>query len=571
MNIIGTVTPKTDVSSLISALFADASRHLHCGMNQDCEYLLQRYNAEGDKFLYTVLPLLGKAVEKSLITECNVCIPEGFALFGHSKLPRFLHTPFSRVYHEDGSLRLKTEMDCKSVEVIRQITLFWSKVHSTAKEDWSSVIEDFRTRITTKPDIKRHPALGYARKFLRILFSELSPEFRAIRDFQTEPWGRHGPGAVAHGERGNDKWFLESVSGFPSNLYDVNQRIKLDRIPNTSSLASRMILVPKDFRGPRIICAEPKECQFGQQGLKDVLYRYLENHYLTRDHICFSDVSRNRQACFDNNLSTIDLKDASDRLSLAAVRLLFPKHMCRLLTQYRSRRCSINGEETTYAAFATMGSALCFPVQTVAFLAICKGVQWYWNSKLSRSHYVDPRIFVFGDDIICDTAMAPHVMEALEALGLMVNRDKTSLGTTVKESCGEWVLNGISQVIVKPKTICVDSTEAYLAVRQNILNLREKGWFAAAQVFVDTISPIIAAIPRRYNRKYQRLEWRCPVLIEDGQTGELRAEYALYNYFTHIESVNIMHKQSRSTMPFLHGALVRAKRRWQAEDPSLIF
>jgi len=252
--------------------------------------------------------------------------------------------------------------------------------------------------------------------------------------------------------------------------------------------------------------------------------------------------------------------------------------MFKLLTMYRARRCSIDGDEFSYTAFATMGSALCFPVQTVIFLSICKGVQWYWNCVLSRSRpghskearRVNPKIFVFGDDIICDTAIAPHVVDALEALGLKVNRDKTSLGTTVKESCGEWVINGVSQVIVKPKVIGVDCAEAYLAVRQNIQNLRDKGWFAAAEAFVDMISPIIAAIPRRYNRKYQRMEYRSPTLIMEGETGELRAEYALYNYFTHIESVDVMQKQRSSMMPFLHGALVRAKRRWQAEDPSLI-
>lgn len=106
-----------------------------------------------------------------------------------------------------------------------------------------------------------------------------------------------------------------------------------------------------------------------------------------------------------------------------------------------------------------MGSALCFPVQTIVYTAvnILAAYLWWRGSsdepindliarlpfeRLFQKEYIGssqrlhaPR--VYGDDIICDARVTSIVIELLHLLGFQVNTEKSFVGDhPYRESCG---------------------------------------------------------------------------------------------------------------------------------------
>lgn len=82
--------------------------------------------------------------------------------------------------------------------------------------------------------------------------------------------------------------------------------------------------------------------------------------------------------------------------------------------------------------FSSMGNGFTFELETVIFLACCLAV-----AKLEGHDYepgVD--IFVYGDDILVPTEIAPTVISALQWLGHKPNQRKTFLTGHFRESCG---------------------------------------------------------------------------------------------------------------------------------------
>lgn len=89
--------------------------------------------------------------------------------------------------------------------------------------------------------------------------------------------------------------------------------------------------------------------------------------------------------------------------------------------------------------FAAMGSALCFPVESLCFYIVCTA------AMLSRRGHrptkenlrsLQGRLYVYGDDIIVHKDEVATVIEFLEALGLKVNSDKSFWTGKFRESCG---------------------------------------------------------------------------------------------------------------------------------------
>jgi hypothetical protein len=578
---IETLTPSTDVSSLVQSLFADARRLTGLGLLSDESYVLSRLNLEGDKFALTILPKLGRAVETSFIRCEPLATPVGLALYGKTRLPRFLFPLMQKCFSEEG--RPLSNPDLISLEVIRQITLFFSKVNSGSLGDVSGPISEFLDRVKScKPVRLNVPELIRARQLCHQIFSN-----KCLDEWQLSPWGHHGPGAVSEGECGVEKWQFTEYPGLDASLFDLSVGENMIQYSADKPVA-RVLAVPKDFRGPRIICAEPKECMFGQQGLKEIMYNLLQSHYLTRNSIDFEDVSRNRAACFQKKYATLDLKDASDRLSIGLVRFLFPRKVFQLLTQYRSRALRWNDRNYSYRAFATMGSALCFPVQTLVFFTIVKATQQMFNRVSSPAKMIRSKIFVFGDDIICDMRIAPRVIEVLELAGLKVNLDKTPTATSiVRESCGEWVVGSTSQIIVKPKTISSQTLAGQIALAETSRLLNDRSWFATAISCAELGRCGTQPYPTRWNRELQRKEELRPVLVATGRKVSLQGVPGLYNWYTQprpdggrtglpgmlqpwdedrreqvVPFMGLRDGNGKKPTLFLNRALVRAKKRW---------
>jgi hypothetical protein len=135
--------------------------------------------------------------------------------------------------------------------------------------------------------------------------------------------------------------------------------------------------------------------------------------------------------------ATLDLKDASDLLSLDLVRALFPDNWVEALEACRSGSTKLpNGRIVTMTKHAPMGSAVCFPV-----MALC-----IWSIVTNAIHLVSGTyepVYVYGDDIIVPSEYRDIAQKALTVVGLKVNHAKSYSRGPFRESCGKEYVDGI--------------------------------------------------------------------------------------------------------------------------------
>jgi hypothetical protein len=284
----------------------------------------------------------------------------------------------------------------------------------------------------------------------------------------------HGSGATACHTPNHDKWHklryyqqLDQVFDYSSYFYFSATHLadEFEKLEASEAKApeARVCLVPKDSRGPRVISCEPAELMYIQQGLMRLLYSRIETHPLTAGFVNFTDQSINRELAhvgsITNLLATIDMKDASDRVSLDLVERVFPPDWVQCLRACRSESTRLpDGRIVKLNKFAPMGSSCCFPVEALVFWACAQATLRLWYLRLigggnktlffdthkgelrtrhtSARDRVERPTFVYGDDIICSSLDAEVVMEGLQAVGLLVNRSKSYVRGKFRESCG---------------------------------------------------------------------------------------------------------------------------------------
>lgn len=202
--------------------------------------------------------------------------------------------------------------------------------------------------------------------------------------------------------------------------------------------------------------------QFIQQGLNIVLRDSIERSLILRNCLALTDQSKNQQLALEgsqyDNWATIDLKSASDLLSVSLVEAVFRHNGLFLdhMMDCRSRYIACPGYtgpkgngvtlKQGLAKFAGMGNALTFPVQSICFAITCiaaildqKGIKPnYWNVRRASR-----LIRVYGDDIIVDTRYAHQCVNWLQSVGLQVNVKKSFLRGNFKESCGVDAWRGV--------------------------------------------------------------------------------------------------------------------------------
>jgi hypothetical protein len=498
-------------------------------LDRDFSYLVKRYDREGMIFLTITLSKLGREFDSALINGAFE-LPLGWRKKKGTQLPQLFYTLFGKVFNDDGKLRASSSESIPAAFLLRQVLSFWSKLESNNLEETSLVKDEFLIRITKPRELPDtinpvSDVICEAKRLLSLLFDASHPLCHELTRFRKNPWGRHGPGAVANREKAVDKWNFIKYPAIPSTL--LSWRDGVQEFPTThDEPSSRVICVPKDFRGPRVICIEPKEYQFAQQGLMDLLYELCSKHYLTRRSINFFDVSESRNLCFDYRYATIDLKDASDNLSLSLVKTLLPKWIYRTVIRYRTPL--VDGTRST--CFATMGSALCFPIQTIVFWALAKATITCRGS-VGTSFRAPNKVRVFGDDIIVPNSLALNVVRTLTACGMVVNHHKTCISSRVRESCGEWVFDRVSIRIIRLRNHRISSIVDW----NRLIDYADE----AEKLYLPCLSRLFRSyafwlyLPRkRWGIRFQRAEVRVPVLI--GRNSQQVAGYAgLYAWHVH--------------------------------------
>lgn len=467
---------------LTECVVRDVAKIVEVDLSRDLLTINKRVASEGVSFLSKTLPNLAKALEKGLETG-TFTSPTSFARKRYGRvataLPAFLLGLLNRVFDEkSGDLLQKA--DPASVWGVRQICYLVYKYQLPFTEEQNSeacsgvVLTDASlpeyAHFKKMTHGRRGLLLWEARKLMLNLFSGFdildiiprngagasnSPlvnrqsdkyEFvRALPD-DTErcyPLRDYFSPSLACGRgQGRNALYLSAAGKASTDLpYFRGSRSRCDRI-------THIVPVPKDIRGPRIIGKENPELQALQQGQRMALQNLCETHPLTRGHINFSDQGVNArlalQASIDQKMATLDMKDASDRVSVGLVQALFPSDIFEALMATRSTHAlvPVNGTKILIRLkkFSPMGSGVCFPVESIVFWAL--SVAALIVCGVSRADALR-NVYVYGDDTIVPTAYATQVIKLLTQMHLRYNKGKCYIAGNFRESCGTDAFKGV--------------------------------------------------------------------------------------------------------------------------------
>jgi hypothetical protein len=581
-----------EVVNIIAALLRDFHKRHGVVFNErslrlTTNVVKRRVLMEGTSFLTKTLPKLGKAFDKALALESPLNASSlGFATEPGVKTPKFLGEFFKRVLDHDGQ---PLPLPCiASIKVLRDIlfVLYKYELPYTDKQEEEVISKFVRTEedlSTISSSLKTIEACldkshtNRRRRFdssstanvareARILLSNLfgsSCKLGACFDPQNIV-PSHGPGVVATKQRLWDKFEFTNVSGRITSMYPLDafyfasvghicDRQDAFNCISDKDLPARVLLVPKDSRGPRLISCEPVDFQWIQQGLGRAIVDWVENHPITKWNVFFTNQQPNQFGALlgsqAGNYSTLDLNEASDRVSVDLVRLLFPPHIYEYLAACRSLSTELpDGRILKLMKFAPMGSSLCFPVLALTIWAILS----------AGAPGADTRegILVYGDDVIVPTAYAEKAMELLESFGLKINRDKSCTKGLFRESCGTDAYKGTNVTPVRIRTIWSSSRrpDVYTSWIAYANSFYDRQYYETYDLIVGELIRIYGPIPeksqgltcpslnavpfgmrplrRRLNKSFQRLEYRCWDVKSPGLTKTIDGWLMLLRYFT---------------------------------------
>ena len=438
---------------------------------RDQKTATDRFEHEGLSFLTITLPKFAKDLQKGL--ERGSVDHDLFSGFHFaSGLPRFLGGFLDLVFDRNTGV-LRPNPSDEAIFAIRQACLFLAKVEVPCSD--ARIQRAFDDYVTCESEVREAETNWSEDDYLtfrRISFLLFREVFQPVDEdvYYGRCLPKHGPGATAERLSSSEKYFrqhwthrLEEV--FPSREFLIpNEGYSLllnevDFREPGNEVPVRVISVPKTLDKPRIIAIEPACMMYTQQA---ILERFLDSW--KRDDILskmigFDDQLPNQQMArigsIDGSLATLDLSEASDRVSNQLVRELlhyFP-NLAAGVDATRSRKADVPGHGVLrLSKFASMGSALCFPFEAMVFLTcVFIGIEQELNTPLTKRivrSYLG-RVRIFGDDIIIPKEYVPSVVGVLEHFGAKVNRDKSFWNSEFRESCGKEYFRGIDVSIVK--------------------------------------------------------------------------------------------------------------------------
>jgi hypothetical protein len=445
----------------------------------DVQYVKKRTQSEGLTFLTTTLPKLGDWFDEFVRGHTMERVI-GFEPYD-GLYPVFLRPVWIILAKELLPLRHGLcQIEDVNPAIYELVRLLRTILHGQKKLEVPFTVEQKKAKLdqflliedelATYP-IYPTPVLWRAQNLLDLFLEGYVPQCERPR---------HGPGAVAGGERGNKKWKFSThyaslhrefpyyeyhfgmktamidpvrsvmedggarrVRNLPLQLaFKAREYLAMRKIPEPTA---KLLFVPKDSRGPRVISCEPKELMYIQQGVSYHLMKYIERHSFTKGHVNFINQEINGNLALEASASktwdTIDLSDASDRVGCELISMLFPKKIADKWFALRSTSTKLeDGTIVPLRKFAPMGSALCFPVESLVFWAISVGCIWECTGDLSLAL---ESVYVYGDDIIIAAGFLTAVCDALASVHLKVNFDKSFVGKDpFRESCGIDALDG---------------------------------------------------------------------------------------------------------------------------------
>ncbi len=569
-------------------------------------------------------------------------------------IPQFLRGLYLLVFHSSGSLMdeadtqavfflrqilfaaKKTELDCPVEKVVQEMQnfiavdellpepcRFWStdafapstliggcedEDHNADESQPSGTPANDRggfrlstsigCRVRTLPPRERERL----RSVLAVLDFVSGAVTSSIGDYDPDRWKfRHGPGAISERTGPSNKfdwthWPDSLETEYPIADYGYYSHSSWadsayrSNLPSSEELESRMVAVPKDFRKPRLIAAEPASKMWCQQNLAHFFSERVRSCWIGQ-FVRFNDQTANQQLCslgsLDGSLATIDLSMASDRVSCLCVGLLFrsnPKLLRSLrATRTRSVRLTrparlpqgieFEDRSVQLRKFSTMGNACTFPVESLLFLTIALAatlVSRRLKPCMRNVLALTGQVAVYGDDIIVPVDSRELVVEALELLWFKVNESKSFWNGNFRESCGVDSFRGVNVTPAYWKTPYDGGPETLESVVETSNNFYQKFLLNTAAQLSSTLPGLVPYVAQRSG--VFGLKSRLPVANpyfkvrrnDDLQRYEIRAltskssqlrsatndDTALFQFFT---------EEPGPGIPWTHGYLQRPK------------
>jgi hypothetical protein len=508
----------------------------HTSADRDVKTVAARTEHEGVSFLTITLPTFGKDFERSL--DRGRVERDLFAGFGwQAGLPRFCGGFLARVFDRNTGILLDDPC-VESVRAVRQLTLMFGKI-----------------QLDCAPHRVRKALTGYVQCEKEVLADNatLLGDPQQLRDFRRmasllfkgtldrverklilgEYLPKHGPGATADRLVGNEKYgqnawpirlepyfpFLENVVPNWSLMSLREQLDGVDFLEPWRELPVKVTTVPKTLKTPRIIAIEPTAMMYMQQALLRLIVDSVADSNVLRFVLGFDDQEPNqllaKEGSLTGNLATLDLSEASDRVSTTHVGALLHGHpyLYGAVMACRSTKAWIPGLKKTIKLrkYASMGSALTFPLEAMVFATCCfLGVEREQRSQLDPSafrwegemhagtvHRLKRVVRVFGDDIIVPGDYVESTVRTLETFGFRVNKAKSFWTGRFRESCGKEYYGGEDVSIVRVRRVfptqLTDVSEAI-----SMVSLRNQLYYAGYWKTVKWLDDEIRAVLKHF-------------------------------------------------------------------------
>lgn len=521
-------------------LLQDLGEMCSIDVRRDIKTIISRYEHEGKSFLTLTLPKFCDDFFSYTEFHDDSTLFAGWRKRGC--LPAFLQgftSQCSRTSPKGGIY----------YEAIRQIGFFFKKPKSNCHERFEKqAIHNF---IATDHHLDSVQGLDpFTVSTGRIIISSIFNELINVDDLIFH----HGPGAVFEKIQGNKKYLIKNIiipERFKDTPYDFQNYYHTDEACNNDEndpvygkdedCPVRIVMVPKTQSSPRVIAVEPAYNQFIQQGIKDYMVQRIETNELTKNIVNFTNQQINRElalsSSIDRYLGTIDLKDASDRVKNDHVISLFSanKDLNELLQLTRSKFALLpDGTLLKLNKFASMGSAVCFPVEALVFFILVASFRLQKASlpPTYRNIYnVTRDTRVYGDDILTPASEIEELIRFLHERGVIVSQKKTFFKSFFRESCGCDAYGGrvITPTYLRqdPNISSIRNAPSIVSLVSTGNQLFKKGFLKSFNTLKDIVEKVTGELPFiketspglgwhapeennlnkiRFNRKLHRLE-----------------------------------------------------------------
>lgn len=520
-----------------------------------------------------------KEVEASLFRDARNLLQHSFSVPRacidgiHREMARLTHAQLGAAYKEfnkrlcsEWSFAERPEIfgwtfpphdDPERIRVIRQWLGFFSREHASVDHSIAtSCLKGAAERLAARPTV-----FAITPRELYAIQTEVDNLIGSVPPCLEDLTPRHGPGAVATGEKGFQKYHFTQTTFELDRLVGGNSEF-LFRMPSQPPLnlervtpTTRITAVPKDATSVRIISCEPLSMQFLEQGLMLWFYRKFEK--MKGNPFPLKDQSVQRQRALEGSCvyqwgrsarnCTIDLSDASDTIKVSHVRMFFSKAWWELLSALRSEYARFpGGGVLKLETFAPMGSALCYPIECIVFYAVAKAA-----ARLAYKEGPKGIVSAVGDDVIVPAYSFDYTLDLYQRLHFVPNvRKCCGPNTRFREACGGDFLDGFPVDIVRPRVIPSLSRHGWGPMATLAARLSAVGFVHTANACARRVrGPVAigAGLPYmpaglnwpcigtvRWNEALQRFEQQtvAEAAVESSDSSQCDGWEALFQWFT---------------------------------------